>query len=512
MARSKDIYSFPFYVLIIAMNAMEIILIIKKKCRVRSETMLLSLSAGDLMLGIIGVIGFLMDIKLLPYNRPCEIIVNSFIIFSISSSVLNILLITVDRFLAVVFPMQRNIWMKNSNLYAYIATIWVVSLSSSPLLAWYTITSNSDTYSFVLAFEVLPTIVVIGIVYALVYRKLKRTQLLRASRNGIKMKTSSNSTASVFFSKFRKTKHDLMEEVITRQFSHTAEKTIGATVNCHLSNNVQVNETLQVGKEWPNSETIRKEIENRPEETVGIGLKDVTVKSFSRNPGSIKGSKEEAWENIENVIFNDTESTLRSCYTNKKVNCDKILKSDEKMDFSYKTNMEKQNAENRSIEILSEDETINSRPTSSIFLYSDTHSSGLVRGGYDNSCESLHNVNKSGIMEELSAVIPKGNPDANATVKLKLIPKRDKTFTAERRVLYFGIAVVISFSICFLPATIVYLKFRKFNRQAVSWFALSYVFAVVNSVVNPILYFFYRYWDRLHCSNCCVVKNKVMVV
>eukprot|EP00794_Sanderia_malayensis_P012001 gene12001-13239_t len=227
----KDVVSIPLYLAMIALNCVEIFLIGKKpaKKRLKSEKMLLSLSIGDVMLGLNGVIGFFREIKVIPSSRFIILFLNSFIIFSVTFSILHILLLTLDRFVSVYYPIRRRILMSDHFINISLVVIWLFSLISVPFIVWHSVAKKSAIYPVFLSIEVLPTLVFLFFVYVMIYRRLRGSVTLATSNCRTSMASSVNlSSVSYVYDDARN--HNENEAVTTGGLSQP-----GVAVECNVA-------------------------------------------------------------------------------------------------------------------------------------------------------------------------------------------------------------------------------------------------------------------------------------
>ncbi len=383
----KDLVSIPLYLAIIAFNCIEVYLIAKKpaKKRLKSERMLLSLSIGDILLGLNGVIGFLREIKVIPTTRFIVTFLNSFIIFSVTFSILHIFLLTMDRFISVYYPIRRRTIMSNKLVDTSLAVIWVVSLVTSPLIVWHSIAHKSIIYPVFLSIEVFPTLIFVLFAYVMIYRKLRGSVMLNNSNGEASRSSGTNGNSS-------------------NGYSMTYVEAQG---------NLEPPSTKNGIKDGMGLSTCDKNgIKDGPNEAHSLRTASITLQyeekadSMKERPSSVGGE-----------------------------------------DMAQKQDVTENHAPNAGVELGQ-----NAQDTKPIAQ-----------------------------------------------------PHNSRTYTQEKRILMLGISIIVSFAICFLPATIAFLVFLRFSKKSMPYFVLAYFFAVLNSISNPVLYFFYRYWEkaRRYCCCCC---------
>ena len=113
--------------LIISMNFAEVVFISRKKHRSTFEKLLLSLALSDLLVGIAVAIFKILDFILGDQDWLKE---DAFIVVFIMSalfSLKNLLVITIDRFIAVKFPIKHRLLVTGRRVNMLIVLIWVVT-------------------------------------------------------------------------------------------------------------------------------------------------------------------------------------------------------------------------------------------------------------------------------------------------------------------------------------------------------------------------------------------------
>ena len=119
------------------LNIVEIILICRKRKTLKSyEQLLLSLSAGDFITGFafssIGVLHF-SGVELVG-NRD-TISTGLLMVFLFSMD--NLLIVGIDRLVAVRFPIRHRTWMTGNKMKFIIITIWAIRLLSIAVWLWF---------------------------------------------------------------------------------------------------------------------------------------------------------------------------------------------------------------------------------------------------------------------------------------------------------------------------------------------------------------------------------------
>ena len=114
--------------MIIVANLVEIICIVRKKDKTTFEKLLLSLALSDLLVGVITTVYKTLDLVL--GQKPWLLDKMTVVVFTLSTifSLQNLLAITIDRFLAIRFPIKHRILVTPRRINAMIIFIWLLSL------------------------------------------------------------------------------------------------------------------------------------------------------------------------------------------------------------------------------------------------------------------------------------------------------------------------------------------------------------------------------------------------
>ena len=114
--------------MIIVTNLVEIICIVRKKDKTPFEKLLLSLALSDLLVGVITTVYKTLDLVL--GQKPWLLDKMTVVVFTLSTifSLQNLLAITIDRFLAIRFPIKHRILVTPRRINALITFIWLLSL------------------------------------------------------------------------------------------------------------------------------------------------------------------------------------------------------------------------------------------------------------------------------------------------------------------------------------------------------------------------------------------------
>ena len=118
-----------------------------KKLQNKMNLLVANLAAADLIIGLVvipvDIIGDITGFKVLKYYCIGKL---SVFILSLGSTCLNLLLISVERFVAVVFPLHKHRYLSRTRLYVIISIIWIVSIADSvvPFIGWNNYPNNGS--------------------------------------------------------------------------------------------------------------------------------------------------------------------------------------------------------------------------------------------------------------------------------------------------------------------------------------------------------------------------------
>ena len=167
---NRDIIYVIISFLIVILNTVEAVLIIRCNSKNTFDKLLLSLAISDILVGL-SVAAFKI-IDLTTYDsltwlgtEDCAII----FIASSNFSMLNLVLITVDRFLAVRFPIKHRILVTERRINTIIVLIWIVSAVSMIFLIIIELERKGTNESL---FAMSGLILLIGAVMVVVYIKI----------------------------------------------------------------------------------------------------------------------------------------------------------------------------------------------------------------------------------------------------------------------------------------------------------------------------------------------------
>ena len=134
-AKLKNSIHLTFGVLIAILNLVEIILIAKIKRKKKIfEVLLLSLSVSDCMFGLSNA--FVSIPYVASICRFQEIVETAYTlyVFFVLTSIFHLLLITIDRLIAVLKPLKHKTCLSRRRFYKYLAILWILAVLISVLL------------------------------------------------------------------------------------------------------------------------------------------------------------------------------------------------------------------------------------------------------------------------------------------------------------------------------------------------------------------------------------------
>lgn len=133
-ARLKRFVELAFGVLIAIVNLIEIIVIAKNKKKKVYEIIFLSLSVSDLMFGLShGSVSIFYLANACKFEILLEVFCSFFMFFNLSS-ILHLLFITVDRFIAILAPFKHKSYLSKKRFYKILAMLWALAVMISGLL------------------------------------------------------------------------------------------------------------------------------------------------------------------------------------------------------------------------------------------------------------------------------------------------------------------------------------------------------------------------------------------
>lgn len=179
MTEREYLTNFIVSAVIIIVNIIEIFLIAKRRRHITTyEALLLSLSVADFLVGVSTVVFTIGQNK----SMSAAILVGSpMFYFTLMSSLLHLSTLTIDRAIAVAYPLKHRYWVSKTRIVLCIISLWVISLAFSlPLVLMH----NVSTYKkIVLGYFMLVVSGVMVISYAIIIyiAVVRRRQRLQTS-------------------------------------------------------------------------------------------------------------------------------------------------------------------------------------------------------------------------------------------------------------------------------------------------------------------------------------------
>ena len=194
---------FVCFVLALLSNSVELIFLFykRKKRTVTSsvaDNVLSSLCFADWLLGLYGTIVYslkALDIAHRHYIASCF-----GFYFSISTSILNMVALAVDRLIAVFAPLKYRTWNGRRQITFMLTVVWIGSLVLACFPWTVELATQTFSFRFVLAAEAIPTAFFLLIAYICVFIRLRRNS---NTLNQDKRPKSCNSTQKDGFVKDR---------------------------------------------------------------------------------------------------------------------------------------------------------------------------------------------------------------------------------------------------------------------------------------------------------------------
>lgn len=187
---------------IVMLNVFEIVLITKKKERKMFDKLLLSLAASDALVGVTAAA--LKISELLAAKKPIWLSSYTFAsvyVLSTIFSIKNVLGITVDRFLAVRFPIKHRMVLSNSRANLIIIGLWIsslIALAMNSLMVFYCMPDMEKLITGA-SISLLAFGVVIAAVYSHIFHLVCKRSIVAAETRGDN--SESKRRFSWFFSK-----------------------------------------------------------------------------------------------------------------------------------------------------------------------------------------------------------------------------------------------------------------------------------------------------------------------
>ena len=163
---------------ILFLNIAEIWIILKKKKILSNyERILLSLAIADALVSVAVVSGHSYELAILQSGSfkkdkdwtKEKTYVEFGVWFSILASMMHVLGLTVDRFIAIQYPFRHKIWITKTRMQIFLAVTWFVSLTSISLLMFLL---NLLTLKLVASYFAMSFSIVIAVAYILIVKKV----------------------------------------------------------------------------------------------------------------------------------------------------------------------------------------------------------------------------------------------------------------------------------------------------------------------------------------------------
>ena len=178
---SKDIAFAALGLVTALLNAIEIALILRLKKKNSFDKLLISLAVSDALVGITTAVLKIMNIAHEAISITTEVMAK-IITISLILSIANLLAITVDRFLAVKFPVKHRIIATGERVNMAILAIWFVSLILATLymLSSFIWAKDENVMMKVGAITILVFSVVILLAYAAIFYLISNRRIRAA--------------------------------------------------------------------------------------------------------------------------------------------------------------------------------------------------------------------------------------------------------------------------------------------------------------------------------------------
>ena len=166
MAKPEDIGLLSVAVVVFILNAIELKLLLKRRKGLSNfEKMLLSMAVADFLVGIVQAVSSALRMA---DTKGSVFKFNTVLFLTVAASFNHVNAITVDRFLAVRWPIKHRVWITNKVVNFTIIGLWVVNIFAlTPLF----IEDSMDYVRYVLAIVVMSYIALMCVVYVfIVYR------------------------------------------------------------------------------------------------------------------------------------------------------------------------------------------------------------------------------------------------------------------------------------------------------------------------------------------------------
>ena len=192
ITEAEKIIFFIIVSIVIIINFIELVILIRNRKKLTNyECLLLSLSVSDLLVGLSkGPVTLLISIGVITVPTDQEL---SMLWFSLACSLSHTVAITLDRLVAVAYPIKLRMLSTRKNTMVLLIIVWSFSLLVFPI----TLTSSNIRIKLCLAILIIITSIVILISYSFIIHKavIKRRRFFSSSNSNdqtVKMKKNFN--------------------------------------------------------------------------------------------------------------------------------------------------------------------------------------------------------------------------------------------------------------------------------------------------------------------------------
>ena len=171
--------------MIIVANLVEVICVVRKKNKTTFEKLLLSLALSDLLVGVIITVYKTLDFVLDRKPWLNEGVTGFVFILSSVFSLLNLLAITIDRFLAIRFPIKHRVLVTPRRANAVVILVWVSTCLVAVGISFTLILEVPYANQYVitiLAIGIISIGIIINVIYFCILRFLLTRQVSVTAR------------------------------------------------------------------------------------------------------------------------------------------------------------------------------------------------------------------------------------------------------------------------------------------------------------------------------------------
>ena len=186
-ARAEELTFIAVGLMIIVTNLVEIVYISRNKHKNTFEKLLLSLAISDLLVGITATVYKTSDFLLGKEPWLSEGVAAIVFMFSSIFSLKNLLVLTIDRFLAIRFPIKHRILVTARRTNILIISIWVLSCVGgvgSNLFLIFKLSYGNDYFMIISAALIISIGAIISAIYCCIIRFLLTRQVTVAAKPG----------------------------------------------------------------------------------------------------------------------------------------------------------------------------------------------------------------------------------------------------------------------------------------------------------------------------------------